>query len=152
MEQLLKYTYLLDPAGVASELKRLWNKYQYILSNPNWEDLNEARGILYAVGNLYCEIVVPSAVERRLHLLKKPMTLIDFLSIIDSGSEKLPELRRDPMFAKLEKFYLVVKEFKNKNSGGDYYLDEEKFIKLYNKFSPDPNLKIEYKGRFQAYK
>jgi len=149
MEQLLKYTYLLNPDAVAKELKRLWNRYQDILSHPNWEDLNEARGILYSVGNLYCEIVAPVAIEKRLHLLEKPISLVEFLTKIDSNSENLAELRKDPLFEKLERFYNIVKEFKNKNQGGAYYLDEEKFIELYNKFSPDPSLKISYKGRFQ---
>lgn len=149
MEQLLKFTYLLDPEAVAKELKRLWDRYEDILSHPNWEDLNEARGILYSVGNLYCEVVVPSAIERRLHLLEKPISLVDFLTKIDSNSEDLVELRKDPLFGKMEKLYVIVKEFKNKNQGGAYYLDEEKFIELYNKYSPDPSLKISYKGRFQ---
>jgi hypothetical protein len=148
MEKLLKFTYLLDPDKVKSELDKLWNKYQKILANPNWDDLNEARGILYSTGDLFCEIVAPGAIERRLHLLAKPLNLLEFLSLVDSISPQLPKLREDKMFTKLEKFYLVVKDFKNKNYGGNYYLDEEKFIKLYNKYAPDESAKIGYKGRF----
>jgi hypothetical protein len=148
MEKLLKFTYLLNPNGLKFELDKLWSRYQEILANPNWEDLNEARGILYSVGSLFCETVVPSAIERRLHLLDNPLNLIEFLSLIDSNSDQLPKLRKDKMFAQLEKFYLVVKDFKNKNSGGDYYLDEERFITLYNKYSPIDSMKIKYKGRF----
>ena|SRR3989344_7609766 len=148
MIQLLKYTYLLDIDAIEKELQRLWVRYQEILANPNWYDLNEARAILYLVGQFYCETVAPEAVERRLHLLNKPTTLLDFLIAVDSQSKDLPELREDSLFVTLEKFYILIKDFKNKWEGGAMYLDEEKFIELYDAHNPDKEKKMRYRGRF----
>ena len=78
MEQVLKYTYLLDVDKIEEELEKLWERYQEILDNPNWLDLNEARSILYIIGHIYCEEIAPGAIERRLHLLKEKLTLIEF--------------------------------------------------------------------------
>ncbi|KKU52321.1 MAG: hypothetical protein UX75_C0053G0007 [Candidatus Moranbacteria bacterium GW2011_GWE2_47_10] len=108
----------MDTEKIKEELDLLWFRYGEILKNPNWDDLNEARSILYLTGNFYCEKVVPEAIERRLHLLEKPMSLLEFLTVIDSGSEKRSEMRKDRMFSKLENFYLVVKNFKNNFVGG----------------------------------
>lgn len=149
MIKLLKYTYLLDNDKIKSEIDRLWSRYQDILNNPNWDDLNEARAILYLLGNFYCEKIAPEAIERRLHLLQDPMPLLDFLTIVDSNSENLPELRKDKLFSDLEKFYLLIKEFKNKDVGGKFYIDEERFIKLYNEYNPNKNLKMDYRGKFK---
>ncbi len=148
MKQLLKCTYLMDVKKISEELEKLWVRYQEILAEPDWESLNEARAILYSIGSLYCEKIAPEAIERRLHLLKKPLSLVEFLSKIDGQSKDLPTLRKDPLFSQLEKFYLVVKRFKNKDIGGKYYIDEEKFIELYNKHSPNQESKIGYRGRF----
>lgn len=144
----MKCTYLMDIDGIKNELERLWNEYQEILNKPSWEKLNEARSILYLVGNVYCENIAPEAIERRLHLLEKTMTLDKFLLLVDTRSAKLIKLRKDPIFKNLEKFYLLVKNFKNKFVGGNYYLDEERFIELYNKYNPENNLKINYRGEF----
>lgn len=148
MIQLLKYTYLLDTDAIKKELQKLWARYKEILVNPNWNNLNEARAILYVIGNLYCETIVPEAIEKRLHLLQKPMELLDFLTVVDSQSKKLPELRKDPLFMTLEKFYILVKNFKNRWDGGAMYMEEEKFIELYNAHNPDKELKIGWRGRF----
>ena len=148
MRQLLKYTYLMDVEKVDEELEKLWVRYQEILAKPNWESLNEARAILYSVGNIYCEKIAPEAIERRLHLLKKPLSLVEFLSKVDGRSKNLPALRKDPLFSRLEKFYLAVKKFKNKDAGGKYYIDEERFLELYNKYAPNQESKIGYQGRF----
>ena len=129
MRQLLKYTYLMDVEKVDEELEKLWVRYQEILAKPNWESLNEARAILYSVGNIYCEKIAPEAIERRLHLLKKPISLVEFLSKVDGRSKGLSALRKDSSFLQLEKFYLAVKKFKNKDIGGKYYIDEERFFK-----------------------
>lgn len=148
MKQLLKYTYLMDVEKIEEELEKLWARYQKILAKPDWESLNEARAILYFIGNLYCEKIAPEAIERRRHLLKKTMSLVEFLSKIDGRSKDLSALRKDPLFSQLEKFYLVVKKFKNKDVGGKYYIDEEKFIELYNQYNPNEELKICYRGHF----
>ena len=147
MQKLLKYTYLLDVKKIDRELRRLWKRYQDILKRPDWESLNEARAILYLTGDIYCEKIAPGAIRKRLCFLKKPISLKEFLSKVDSRSEDLDKLREENLFQKLENFYILVKEFKNKNVGGKFYLDEEKFIKLYNKFNPDKKLKIGYGGR-----
>jgi hypothetical protein len=149
MQLLLKNTYLMDVSAVDDDLKRLWSRYQEILKKPNWKDLNEARAILYLVGNVYCEKIAPEAIEKRLHLLKKPISLVDFFSIVDGKSKKLDKLRKDKLFLKLENFYILVKNFKNEFGGGKYYLDEEKFIKLYNKFNPEKGMRIGYRGKFR---
>ena len=148
MEKLLKYTYLMDIKNIAKELSNLWERYQYILNHPNWEDLNEARAILYSVSYLYIEIVAPEAIERRLHLLKEPTSLLDFLALVDSKDKRLTSKRKDKLFLTLEQYYLIIKKFKNKYVGGKNYLDEDKFIKLYNKFNPDKKLRIREKGKY----
>lgn len=150
MRILMRDTYLLDVEKIKADLDGLWADYQKILDNPDWVSLNEARAILYLVGQLYCEKIVPEAIERRLHLLKKPASLDEFLLLVDSKSAKLVSLRKDPIFAKLEKFYLAVKNFKNKFVGGKLYLDEEKFNELYNKYNPDKKSKMGYRGNFQS--
>jgi hypothetical protein len=146
---LLENTYLLDVKGIEKRLNHLWGRYQKILRKPNWRDLNEARAILYSVGQIYCETIAPEAIEKRLPLLAKPMTLMTFLSSVDAKAREAKELRKDPLFLKLEKFYGLVKKFKNRFNGGKYYLDEEKFIALYNKHNPDKELKIGYRGRHE---
>jgi len=148
MQILLKYTYLMEVEKIKLELERLWKRYQEILDKPNWEDMNEARSILYLTGNIYCEKVAPEAIERRLHFLKNPINLLEFLTLVDSNSERLTLYRKDPLFSTLEKYYRVIKEYKNKFIGGKHYLDEERFINLYNEFNPDKNLKMKERGKF----
>ncbi|MFH0929276.1 MAG: hypothetical protein V1818_02885 [Candidatus Aenigmatarchaeota archaeon] len=146
----MKYTYMLEPKKVEGELERLWNRYQNILDkeNPSWDEVNEARAILYLTGDVYCEQIAVDAIERRLHLLKEKMTLIDFFDLIDKNSDKLEELRKDELFSKLEKLYLVVKNYKNRYIEGKHYLDEERFIEKYEKTNHDKKLKHCYKGSF----
>ena len=141
---------MMEPEKVQEELDRLWNRYQEILedSNSGWEKVNEARAILYLTGQVYCEEIALDVIKRRLHLLKEKRELIEFLNLIDKDSEKLSELRKDELFAKLEKFYRIIKSYKNKYNKGKFYLDEEKFIKEYQKQNPDKDLKIGYKGSF----
>jgi len=149
MEKLLKYTYLMDLKKIDLQLKRMWRRYQSIMDEPNWDDINEARAILYLLGQIYCEKIAVEAIERRLHLLKSPISLLDFFSSIDSESEELEKLRRDDLFVTLENFYRIIKKFKNNFVGGKYYLDEEKFIKIYNKYNPQKKMKIGYRGKFR---
>jgi hypothetical protein len=152
MKNALKYTYLLDVINIRKELQKLWDRYQDILNNPNWEDLNEARAILYLIGYWYPEEVAPNAIERRLHLLDKPLTLMEFFTIIDTKNQTLIEKRKDKLFVRLEEFYKLIKEFKNLHVGGKWYLDEEKFVELYNKYSPDKNMMIRERGKFGTKK
>jgi len=141
---------MLEPEKIKKELNKLWERYQKIIEdkNTNWEELNEARAILFLTGNIYCEEIAVKAIERRLHLLKEKLTLIEFFDLIDKESDKLKKLREDNLFSRLEKFYRIIKEFKNRYHEGKFYLDEEKFIKEYNDKSPDKDFKIGYKGEF----
>ncbi len=136
----------MEPDKIKQELEKLWNKYQELLKKPNWENINEARAILYLTAEIYCEQIATKAIERRLHLLK--LTLTEFFHIIDKKSEKLNKLRKNELFNKLEKFYKIIKQYKNKYTKGKYYLDEEEFIEKYNKINKDKSIKIGYKGSF----
>jgi hypothetical protein len=146
MQEVIKYTYLMEPEKVEQHLERLWARYQHILENPNWIDLNEARGILYFLGHLFSEYIALQALSRRLPLLKEPLELPHFLHLVDSGSPDLDFHRHDPLFRKLEHFYGLVRKFKNKHVGGKFYLDEERFIQKYNEFARSASEKISYKG------
>jgi len=150
MIQLMKYTYLMKPEKIKEELNALWKRYQDIINTPDssWEKLNEARAILYLTGQIYCEEIAVEAIERRLHLLKEKISLIEFLHLIDSNSERLNELRKDELFVKLESFYRIVKSYKNSYKEGKYYLDEEKFIESHEKLNPNKDLKMGYRGGF----
>lgn len=154
MIQLMKYTYLMQPEKVKEELDRLWKRYQEILDNSNstWEEINEARAILFLTGQTYCEGIAVRAIERRLHLLKEKLSLIEFFDTIDKKSPKLSQFRKDELFVKLEKFYNIIKEFKNRYTKGKYYIDEERFLEKYGEKSPDKELKMGYKGEFRKEK
>jgi hypothetical protein len=146
----MKYTYLMEPEKVQEELDRLWQRYLTIISksDPSWEEVNEARAIIYLTAAIYCDEIAAGAIERRLHLLKTKMSLIEFYTLVDRNSDKLKELRQDDLFTTLEKFYRVVKGYKNKYLEGKYYLEEEKLIEKYNKANPDKELKMRYQGEF----
>lgn len=152
MIELMKYTYLMEPEKIKEELEKHWERYQKIIKNKDssWEDINEARAILFLMGNTYCEKIAVEAIEKRLHLLKEKLSLLEFLDIIDKNSLKLNEFRKDELFSKLEKFYKIIKEFKNKYHEGKYYLDEEKFLERYEEKNPNKELKIGYKGKFRT--
>ena len=138
----MKHTYMMDLKGIESRLNTLWKRYQHILKNPSWPKLNEARAILFLTGRIYCEKIAPEAIQRRL----KNLTLIEFLTLIDTNSPKLKTLRKDKDFKTLEKYYKIIKNYKNKFVGGKHYKDEEKFIELYNKYAPTKIQKTSYKG------
>jgi hypothetical protein len=140
----------MEPEKIKEELDRLWERYQFIINKqkPSWEEINEARAILYLTGDVYCEQIAVEAIKRRLHLLKKKISLVEFFDLIDKKSKRLEELRKDEMFLRLEKFYLVIKNYKNKYDKGKHYLDEEKFIEKYQEINPKKELKLGYKGSF----
>lgn len=149
MEDLLKYSYLLDAKNLDKTLESMWNRYQQILDNPNWQDLNEARAILYIIGFLFTEQIAPEAIKRRLHLLAKPLTEPEFYTIIDTNNEYELGIRaKDDIFNKLVDYYNVVKKFKNKTNRGKWYLDEDIFVKLYNQYCPDQSMEIGKYGEF----
>lgn len=152
MHHLLKYTYLMDVPKINQELTKHWNRYQEILDNPNWEDLNEARSILYFIRNIYCEDIASQAIQRRLSHLQFPLTFIEFLSMIDSNSPQLAQLRQDLLFLKLENFYLLIKNIKNKTIAGRYYWDEDKFLKLYNQYNPHKEFPLREQGLIEKGK
>jgi len=151
MKDLMTYTYLLDNVKIKKELEKLWGRYNEIIMdnlNPSWEEINEARSILYLTGQIYCEQIAVRAIERRLHLLKTKISLIEFFDLIDKNSPKLIDLRKDELFSKLEEFYRIVKDYKNKYTGGKYYLDEERFIDKYHSVNPEKDFNMGYKGKF----
>jgi len=149
MISLMKYTYLMEPEKIQEELDKLWERYKSIIDNDSsWEEINEARALLYLTGGVYCEKIAVEAIERRLHLLKEAFSLIGFLDLVDKESEKLKDLRKDVLFDKLEKFYRVIKNYKNKYIGGKYYLEEERFLEKYGELNPDKDLKSGYRGKF----
>ena len=87
---LLKYTYMMETEKIQEELESLWKKYIEILENTNssWEKLNEARAILYLIGNFYLEKVAVEAMEKRLPFLKEKLSILEFLDTIDKKSSK----------------------------------------------------------------
>ena len=65
---------------------------------------------------------------------------------MDSG--RLVELREDELFVRLERYYRIVKGYKNKYVGGKYYLEEGKFLEKYDGVNPNRDLGIGYGGFF----
>jgi hypothetical protein len=141
----------MEPEKVQEELERLWERYQSILHKrtPSWEEMNEARAILFLTGRIYCDQIAVKAIERRLHLLQARLSLQEFLTLIDSNAASLKDLRKDELFHTLERYYRVIKAYKNKYTGGKYYLEEEQFIKKYEEVNPKKELKVGYRGTFQ---
>ena len=137
---------MLDLEKIQTTLDQLWERYEFILQHPNWEDMNEARAILYLTGRIYCEQIAVGAIERRLSHIQPPLKLVDFFLLIDQGKPELESYRKDPSFLRLEKFYRIVKVYKNKYVGGKHYKNEEKFIEFYNTFAPTNIQKTSYKG------
>lgn len=146
----MKYTYMMEPEKIKAELENLWKRYKEIVENDNpaWDEINEARAILFLTGHIYCEQIAVGAIERRLHLLKEKLSLIEFFDLIDKESLRLKELRKDELFEKLERFYRIVKKYKNRLEKGRLYLDEDKFIQRYEKSNPNKDLKMGYRGKF----
>ncbi len=71
------------------------------------------------------------------------------MTLIDQNSKRLEELRKDKLFSKLEKFYRIIKGYKNKYIEGMYYLEEERFLEVYEKANPNKKLKMGYAGSFK---
>lgn len=139
MLNLLENTYLLDNKKIELDLARLWKRYQKILNNKkaSWEDINEARAILYFIGYLYPEKIVLESLERRIKSIKPKITLDDFLLIVDSQDKKvLAKYKNNRKFNRLKEFYLIIKAIKNKVNKDGSYLDEATFNKKYNKLKP----------------
>ena len=138
MKDLLKYTYLLDTENIKKSIKKLWNRYQKILDNrkSNWENLNEARAILYFVGYLYPEKIALDSLEKRIKFVKPSISLDKFLLAIDRDDIKiLKKYAKNRRFNQLKGFYLIVKDIKNRTKNGTY-LDEGRFNSIYKKLKP----------------
>jgi hypothetical protein len=113
MKELLKYTYLLDTKKIKKSIERLWQRYQKILDNKksSWEDLNEARAILYFLGYLYPEKIALGSLKNRIKYIKPKISLDKFLLVIDRNDKKiLTKYKNNKKFNKLKEFYLIVKE------------------------------------------
>ena len=139
MLELLKYVYILDNDKIKNSVDNLWNRYQAILDNKNsdWEEVNEARAILYFLGHIFVEIIALESLERRLKFIEPTISIDTFLSAIDSQDEEiLKKYKRNEKFNSLKEFYIIVKNLKNKVNRDGTYLDEETFDKKYNKLKP----------------
>jgi hypothetical protein len=138
MKDLLKHTYLLDVEKIEEDIERLWRRYQEILDNKksSWEDLNEARALLYFLGYLYPEKIALDSFERRVKYIKPSIVLDRFLSAIDGNDKRILEkYKKNKRFNKLKEFYLIVKDIKNRTKNKTY-LDEKRFNKIYSKLKP----------------
>ena len=138
MKNLLKYTYLLDAKNIENEIACLWNRYQKILNTKklSWEDLNEARAILYFLGYLYPEKIALESFENRIKVIKPKISLDEFFLAIDGNDKEiLKKYKNNKKFNKLKNFYLIVKSIKNKVKNNSY-LDEQRFDKIYSKLKP----------------
>src|SRR3990172_145331 len=123
MKDLLKYTYLLDMEKIDASIEKLWKRYQEILGNKksDWEDLNEARAILYFIGYLYSEKIVLDSLEKRIKFVKPAINLDKFLLAIDRNDAKiLKKYAKNKKFSQLKDFYLIVKDIKNRTKNGTY--------------------------------
>jgi hypothetical protein len=138
MKDLLKYTYLLDTKNIEKSLENLWREYQEILGKKNltWEELNEARSILYFIGYLYPEKIALESLEKRIKFIKPSISIDEFLLAIDGNDAKiLKKYAKNKKFNKLKDFYLIVKGMKNRIKGKSY-LDEKKFNEIFKKMKP----------------
>ena len=110
--ELLKNTYLLRVEEIEKTMENLWQKYQFILDNAkSIEELWEARVYLYILGYFYPEEFGIEAIKRRLKHLINPLSLVEFLDMIDK--EKISEIyKTDLLFIKLEKLYNIIKKYK----------------------------------------
>jgi hypothetical protein len=138
MKDLLKYTYLLDLKNIKKSIENLWDEYQKILGKKNltWEDLNEARAILYFIGYLYPEKIALESLEKRIKFVKPSIGIDEFLLAIDGSDAKiLKKYAKNKKFIQLKDFYLIVKSMKNRVKGKSY-LDEKKFNEIFKKLEP----------------
>jgi hypothetical protein len=138
MKDLLKYTYLLDLKKISESIEGLWERYQEILDDKKstWEDLNEARAILFFLGHIFVEEIALGSLEKRVKFVRPAISLDDFLLAVDrKDTAVLKEYKNNKKFAKLRDFYLIVKGIKNRKKG-ELYLDEKRFNDIYKKKQP----------------
>lgn len=138
MKSLLKNTYLLNTQKIKKDIERLWGRYQRILKNKksSWEELNEARAILYFLGYLYPEKIALESLGSRIKYIKPKISLDNFFLAIDRNNKKILNRYKDnKKFNRLRDFYLTVRDIKNRVKNNTY-LDEGRFNKLYSKLKP----------------
>lgn len=138
MKDLLKYTYLLDLKKIDESIEKLWKRYQTILDDKKstWEDLNEARAILFFLGHIFCEEIALGSLEKRVKFVRPAISLDNFLLAVDKKDEVVfDKHKNNKNFLKLRDFYLLVKGIKNRKKG-EWYLDEKRFNKIYEKLKP----------------
>lgn len=138
MKDLLKNTYLLDTKEIKKSIESLWKRYQAILDNKksSWEDLNEARAILYFLGYLFPEKIVVGSLEKRIKYIEPKISLDKFLLAVDKKDKNvLDRYKNNKKFKKLKDFYIIVKNIKNRVKNNSY-LDENRFNKIYSKLEP----------------
>jgi len=138
MQDLLKYTYLLDLEKISESIERLWKRYQKILDDKKstWEELNEARAILFFLGHIFTEEIALGSLEKRVKIVRPVISLDDFLMAVDGkDAAVLEKYKNNKKFSKLRDFYLIVKGIKNRRKG-EWYLDEKRFNKIYKELEP----------------
>jgi hypothetical protein len=138
MINLLKHTYLLNIKEIKNNIELFWSRYQDILNNKksSWDDLNEARAILYFLGYLYPEKIVLDSLAGRIKYIKPFIDLDTFLLVIDTNNKEiLKKYENNQKFSTLKEFYLIIKSIKNRVKNKTY-LDEGRFDKLYSKLKP----------------
>ncbi|MFA5431807.1 MAG: hypothetical protein WC319_02865 [Candidatus Paceibacterota bacterium] len=138
MINLLKHTYLLNIKEIKNNIELFWSRYQDILNNKksSWDDLNEARAILYFLGYLYPEKIVLDSLAGRIKYIKPFIDLDTFLLAIDTNNKEiLKKYENNQKFSTLKEFYLIIKSIKNRVKNKTY-LDEGRFDKLYSKLKP----------------
>jgi hypothetical protein len=139
MQNLIKHVYLLDNDKIKSDIEKLWRRYLRIINKKNciWGEINDARAILYFLGFIFVEIIALGSLERRVALIKPKITLDEFLIAIDAKDKKiLLKYRANNNFQKLKRFYLTVKDIKNRVNQDKSYLDEDAFNEKYIKLKP----------------
>ncbi len=126
IKELLKNTYLLRLDKIEEIIERIWEEYQLILDDANdIEKLWEARVYLYFVGWFYPEKFGIEAIDRRLKHLENPISLVEFLDMIDKEKIDLKQ-KEDLLFVKLERLYRLIKKYKQLIINNSY-LDEQRF-------------------------
>lgn len=135
MLKILKKTYLLDNNGLKKEIDKEWKRYEAIIGkkNPNWEELNEARAILYVLGYLFPEKIALESLRKRVKYIKPKISLEKFLISVHTKDLKYS---RNKEYLILKEFYNIVKSIKNKIGSDGSYLNEKTFNKAYIKKRP----------------
>ncbi len=173
--KLLLNTYLFNIDEIDRILSEMYWRYRNIIEYADlnlkrtnlskfelielFEKIETARTFLFFIGVIYCETIASEAIERRLQTFPQKIKIdsLNFMQLIDTPSFKLKLLKYKRLLKKtdsdfleqfeiLTKFYLLIKEWKNKTqTQGKGYFDEEIFNETKNKLLKRIELEIGYK-------